>query len=452
MHMKNVAPAQAGLQTARKTMVPSRVIRRFCAIGVVAAIGMLGHSPDAAAQSPLPLNVPIQSISLSPSATTLFVGQNQGVRATATLVYQGSPTTILGGGGPLSIWNLIVSPQIPVWRCGTTDQTWQSQNFKIDGSGAFHEVWAPSEPNTMVVNGTMTLPTATDGATVSAAMNCVSGAAAGSFTASWNGTQYDGTYSFAESSGNIAIVGLTWISSNPSVATVSPGGIVTAVAAGDATITAIFGSQCWLPAPGVNSCRGTTTATAAIHVSATGVGAPGRPTITQAQASGGVLTVGWTAGAGAVPTSHWLDFFAGAALVGRVITGADTSVAIQIPPGTAGAFTVTVTPFNGATVGSASNPFAFSVGGAPCAKPAVVTLTGGVANGVASVTWTAGGAASFIVQAGTMQGGANLFPPTNLGAATGASAVVGSGFQAWVRVAPVNACGQAGTPHDVFIH
>jgi hypothetical protein len=135
-----------------------------------------------------------------------------------------------------------------------------------------------------------------------------------------------------------------------------------------------------------------------------------------------------------------------------VITGADTSVAIQIPPGTAGAFTVTVTPFNGATVGSASNPFAFSVGGAPCAKPAVVTLTGGVANGVASVTWTAGGAASFIVQAGTMQGGANLFPPTNLGAATGASAVVGSGFQAWVRVAPVNACGQAGTPHDVFIH
>ena len=68
-------------------MVPLRVIRRFCAIAVVAAIGMLGHSPDAAAQSPLPLNVPIQSISLSPSATTLFVGQNRGVSATATLVY-----------------------------------------------------------------------------------------------------------------------------------------------------------------------------------------------------------------------------------------------------------------------------------------------------------------------------------------------------------------------------
>lgn len=178
---------------------------------------------------------------------------------------------------------------------------------------------------------------------------------------------------------------------------------------------------------------------------------PGKPTITQAQAAGGVLTVAWTPGSGASATGHRLNFFQGATSVASATTGAGTSVAIQVPPGTIGSFAVTVTPLNGATPGPASDPFAFSLGPS-CSTASITSVTGSVVGSTASISWVGAGAATYVVQAGTAQGGSNLFAPTNLGGNTGASASgLPPGFMAWVRITPFNPCGQAGAVRDFLL-
>lgn len=183
-----------------------------------------------------------------------------------------------------------------------------------------------------------------------------------------------------------------------------------------------------------------------------GGGPPGQPTVTSAVASGGTLTIAWVAGAGASPTSHRLDFYAGAALVASVNAGSATSIAIPIPPGTQGTFDVRVTALNGAIAGPASVPFTFTIGPA-CTVPASPNVSGGVVGGTASVSWpTVAGATSYILSAGTTQGGTQYLAPTNIGANTGASASgLPAGFTAWVRVIAVNACGQESVPRDFFV-
>jgi hypothetical protein len=172
--------------------------------------------------------------------------------------------------------------------------------------------------------------------------------------------------------------------------------------------------------------------------------------VTQAQAIGGILNVAWTLASGASPTAHRLDFFSGATAVATVNAGPSTSIAIPIPPGTTGAFSVRVTAFNGSTASPTSDPFGFTIG-TSCATASVTSLQGAVSGGTASVSWTGSNAASFIVQAGSTLGGTNFFAPTNVGGATSASAPVGPGFTAFVRVTAVNACGQAGGSRDTFI-
>ncbi len=183
-----------------------------------------------------------------------------------------------------------------------------------------------------------------------------------------------------------------------------------------------------------------------------GSGAPGQPTVTSATASGGTLTVTWTLGAGAAPTSHRLDFYQGAALVAQVTTGASTSAAIPLPAGVQGSFAVSVTALNGTTPGPASALFNFTIGPS-CTVPASPVVTGGVAGGTASVNWTAvAGATSYLVSAGTAPGGTQYLAPTNVGASTGVSASgLPAGFTAWVRVIAVNACGQQSAPTDFFV-
>ena len=183
-----------------------------------------------------------------------------------------------------------------------------------------------------------------------------------------------------------------------------------------------------------------------------GGGAPGKPTVTSAIANGGILTVSWLAGAGPVPTSHRLDFYAGAALVATVNAGAGTSIGIPIPPGIQGTFGVRVTARNGSVAGPASELFTFTIGPA-CTVPASPNVSGGVVGGTASVNWPAvPGATSYTLSAGTVQGGTQYLPPTNIGANTGASASgLPAGFTAWVRVIAVNACGQASVPRDFFV-
>ncbi len=183
-----------------------------------------------------------------------------------------------------------------------------------------------------------------------------------------------------------------------------------------------------------------------------GGGTPGQPTVTSAVASGSILTIAWVAGAGASPTSHRLDFYAGTTPVASVTTGVAPSVGIPIPPGVQGTFGVRVTAFNGTIAGPPSALFTFTIGPA-CTVPASPNVSGGVVGGTASVSWPAvPGATAYIVSAGTTQGGTQYLAPTNIGANTGASASgLPPGFTAWVRVIAVNACGQESVPRDFFV-
>ncbi len=185
-------------------------------------------------------------------------------------------------------------------------------------------------------------------------------------------------------------------------------------------------------------------------------GTPGMPTVTSANAVGSILQVSWTGGPGGTPTSHRLDFFSGGTLVASVPVGAATNVALPIPPGTAGSFTVRVTALAGATAGPPSAAFPFTIGGGGgggcTSAPAAPAVTGSLVAGNATVTWGGvPGATSYIVSAGSTPGGTNLQAPTNVGATTsvGASGLP-PGFTAWVRVIAVNACGQS-APTDYFL-
>jgi hypothetical protein len=188
-------------------------------------------------------------------------------------------------------------------------------------------------------------------------------------------------------------------------------------------------------------------------------GTPGQPTVNSVAAVSGILNVAWTAGSGPSPTSHRLDFYSGSTLVASVPVGATRSAAIPIPPGTQGTFSVRVVPFNGATAGTASAAFPFTLG-APApppppgctSAPGAPSVTGSIVNGAATVRWNAvSGALYYIVSAGSSQGGTNVYPPTNVGSnlQVGASGLP-PGFSAWVRVRAVNDCGQS-QPGDFFL-
>lgn len=186
-------------------------------------------------------------------------------------------------------------------------------------------------------------------------------------------------------------------------------------------------------------------------------GAPGQPTVTTATVTGSTLQIAWTSAAGAPPTAHRLDFYAGSAAVASLNVAAAPTVAIPIPAGTAGSFAVRVTALNGATPGPPSSLFAFTIdsvpGGGGCtAAPASPLVTGSIVVGTATVSWPAvPGATSYLISAGSTQGASNVAPPTDVGPNTTVSASgLPPGFSTWVRVIAANACGQS-PPRDIFL-
>ena len=183
-------------------------------------------------------------------------------------------------------------------------------------------------------------------------------------------------------------------------------------------------------------------------------GGPGTPTNVVAVPSGSVLNVSWTAPVGTpAPTGYRLDFRSGGTIVASTTTGPSTSVSVSIPPGTQGVFTVTVTALAGSTPGSPSAPVTFTLGGAGCPTPPPTPtgLTGSIVGGIASVQFNpASGATSYIVQVGTAPGLSNLFN-ANIGDRTSASGAVPGGFQGYVRVFAVNACGRSAPTADFFL-
>jgi YVTN family beta-propeller protein len=116
--------------------------------------------------------------------------------------------------------------------------------------------------------------------------------------------------------------------------------------------------------------------------------APGQPHSVHTSISGSFLTVTWGTGVGGAPTAHLLRFFQGGVLLANVTTGPASSAQVSIPPGVSGAFTVTVTPYVGATAGPASSPVTFTIDSATPGQPTGVQAL--VSGGMLTVTWGLG--------------------------------------------------------------
>jgi hypothetical protein len=155
-------------------------------------------------------------------------------------------------------------------------------------------------------------------------------------------------------------------------------------------------------------------------------------------------------------TGYRLDFRqspGGPVLVSMPTSSATTT--IPIPGGVVGTFYVSVTASNAAGFGPTSSPVAFAIPGSCGLLSAPTGLSGNfnAAIGVASASWiSVPGATSYVVEAGTVAGAANLFN-ANIGNTTAASAAgLPHGFRAFVRVRTVNGCGAAGPASaDVLI-
>jgi DNA-binding beta-propeller fold protein YncE len=179
---------------------------------------------------------------------------------------------------------------------------------------------------------------------------------------------------------------------------------------------------------------------------------PSAPTVT-VSVSGTTAHLSWTPAAGPPALSYILEAGTASGLsnVFNGNVGNTTQLSAAAPPGT---YYVRVRAVNAVGPGAASTERLVTIGGpAGCTPPASPNLSGGVAGGTASVAWPAvAGATSYVLSAGTTQGGTEHMPPTNLGANTGASASgLPAGFTAWVRVVALNACGQQSAPVDLLV-
>lgn len=201
------------------------------------------------------------SINVSPSAPTRSVGQQAILSANG--IFTGGVRQ-LGGGGNMPRWSFILSPSMTVAVCAAppASPSFGGQVIGIRDDGTFQETWSPLTP-IVSASGTWTP------ANVHVDLKCVDqtiSTITGVMDVAWTGTQYDGTFSFANS-GVAELAGITWTSADQSVATVDQKGRVTAVAPGTTTITATYGRTCWPGEPQpAGGCRGTVAGTALMTV------------------------------------------------------------------------------------------------------------------------------------------------------------------------------------------
>lgn len=95
---------------------------------------------------------------------------------------------------------MIPLPGIDVSVCAGQQVSWTSQNVDPDPSGRFDTTWAPSQPNTLRVVGTVT------DTAFNATLTCVSGNGSGSMAATGSGGTYQGTFNFNAQRGSITVV------------------------------------------------------------------------------------------------------------------------------------------------------------------------------------------------------------------------------------------------------
>ena len=194
-----------------------------------------------------PPPVTLQSITVTPSSSTLSAGQNQTFQAIGHFS-DGSTQTLPGGGGgntgpAFPIWSVhsfsamdfspCSTPQYPIGPGGFFAQAIADKN------GTVHETWSPQTP-VVLVDGTI------NASDVSLSLSCTNGAASGSIHAHWTGTQYEGNFSFnnGASTGQVSITGWSRRTSMPTprfaLASAAVNGIVYAIGGTD-------GSRCTEP-------------------------------------------------------------------------------------------------------------------------------------------------------------------------------------------------------------
>jgi hypothetical protein len=169
------------------------------------------------------------------------------------------------------------------------------------------------------------------------------------------------------------------------------------------------------------------------------------------------VTVSWTEVAPiATPetaaTSYRVDFRRGhqeGGLAFATFTTTASALTVAIPPGFSGDFNVVVTPvsIDGAGPPSFRRDFTICAG----VPAALVGLTGSVSDGVARLVWQVSpGATAYRGSVGSVRGAGDLIPLIDLGSRPGIEARVDGGFEAWVRIWAVNACGSS-APADVWL-
>jgi hypothetical protein len=179
-------------------------------------------------------------------------------------------------------------------------------------------------------------------------------------------------------------------------------------------------------------------------------GAPGSPTLVANQVTANPVSLSWVPGPGGAPASYTVvaGTSPGGTNVGTFPVGAAQVISGIAPVGVPLFVRVIASNALGSAV---SNEVTFTVGSA-CSVPATPqVVSGGVAGGVASLTWNAvANATSYIVQAGSAPGGVNVFSG-NVGNATTVGAPVPAGFVAFARVIAVNQCGVSSPSQDFLV-
>lgn len=183
--------------------------------------------------------------------------------------------------------------------------------------------------------------------------------------------------------------------------------------------------------------------------------APGAPTGVSAVVAAGQVTISWGPPAtGGTVSDYVLE--AGTATALSNLYNASVGLATRVSsPVSAGVYFVRVRARNAAGISAPSNEAAFSVGGAPtpcgASPPPPSGITGSVQSGIASLRWSpAPGATAYVVTAGSVPGGADVYDG-NVGATVEVSAAVSAGFRAYARVYAINSCGRSVASQEVLL-
>jgi predicted phage tail protein len=186
-------------------------------------------------------------------------------------------------------------------------------------------------------------------------------------------------------------------------------------------------------------------------------GAPGTPGGLRAHVNGSTVALSWAPGSGGAPQSYWIDAGSSSGLsdLASFATGS-SATSIAVPGVPAGTYYVRVRASNSLGSSAPSNEVIVFVSGlAACSAPpdTPIGLHASVTGSTVTLGWSApaGGPTSYVVEAGSQSGGADLVVTDSGSTSTAMVATgVGSGVY-FVRVRARNACGTSGGSNEAVI-